>query len=214
MGGGTSLLHHSDAVSLDVCVKLVMPLYYTHDAVEEEDLDRARVSWHHIIDDTSPAFIERKTDPNFQELSCLSYFFNTFYGRLFDVHPACRSLFKNNIQTQGKALAKIISFLLSSGAEPAKLHVALNDMALRHVTYGVKAHEYGIMGEVLLHSLAKCVGPSFDEATINSWVRIYCMVITHVVPVHVKAEIAMHRRHSLTSIDMEGAEKSRSSIVV
>lgn len=205
MGGASStLLTHHTRISVDMCVRLVLPLYYTTDQVEEEDLNRARASWHFITEDTSPAFQQAKLDPNFHEISALSWFFTTFYTRLFDVHPACRSLFKNNLQTQGKALAKIISMLLQGHNDPAKLNEVLTDLAIRHVSvYGVKAHEYGILGEVLLYSLSKCVGSSFDDATVNSWVRIYSMLIAIIVPFHVKSELAHSKRELGLEDDQE-----------
>jgi hemoglobin-like flavoprotein len=199
MGGEQSLLHghhhRDDDQNIAMCVQLVLPLYFTTDPITPTDLGAARASWNLILNDGAPGYIRMKADPNFTEISCLTYFYSTFYGRLFDIHPACRCLFRNSIQVQGKALAKIISFLLKDHNDPVLLNQVLLDLAERHVhTYHVKAHEYSILGEVLLHALAKCIGGErFDEATTQAWVRIYSMVIAIVIPFHVKHEL--HEAH-------------------
>ena len=38
------------------------------------------------------------TDPNFEYGTCLAWFYDSFYQRLFAVHPSCRSLFKGGLQ--------------------------------------------------------------------------------------------------------------------
>ncbi len=209
MGSSSSVFSGGHGLTIEMCVGLVMPLYYTTDPVEEEDITRGRISWNLIVDDTSPEFLLKKGTPECSDISALSWFFTIFYNRLFDVHPSCRPLFKNNIQTQGKALAKIITFLLHPHNDPQKLQDNLVDLAIRHVTiYHVKAHEYGILGEVLLYSICKVVGISaFDADTLTSWIRIYSMVITVIVPFHVKAELAQLKSHEVHE------EDSRSSIM-
>jgi hemoglobin-like flavoprotein len=197
MGSDQSILkpYGCEDVNIAMCVSIVMPMYYTREEVSPGDLVLARASWNLILSDGAPAFVKARENPDFTELSCLTYFYTTFYGRLFDIHPACKSLFKNNIQTQGKALAKIISFLLKDHNDKTMLNQVMEDLAERHInTYFVKAHEYGILGEVLLYALARCVGGErFDMETSLAWVRIYSMVISIVVPIHVKAEL--HQTH-------------------
>lgn len=197
MGSTGSVLHHDfgHSINVDMCVKLVMPLYYTTDPVTPDDLALAKKSWNLIVNDESQAWLKAKQDPNFTEISCLSHFYTVFYGRLFDVHPACKPLFKNNIQTQGKALAKIISFLLKDHSDHALLNSVLLDMADRHIhNYGVKAHEYSMMGETLVYALAVCVGKEeFTEPTALAWIKIYSMVISVVIPMHVRHELMEHK---------------------
>jgi hemoglobin-like flavoprotein len=193
MGAAGSVLDgfFVEGISLEMCVRIVMPLYYTEDPVTPADLIRARKSWNLILDDESPAWKRSKSDPSFSEISCLSQFYTVFYNRLFEIHPASKPLFKGNIQIQGKALAKIISFLLKEHKDPVLLNSVLVDMANRHIhNYGVKAHEYGLMGEALLYGVAHCVGKEeFDDETANAWVRIYSMVISITVPMHVRHEL-------------------------
>ena len=67
-------------------VALMMPLFYTEDNVSEEDLKLAGAAWELILDDQSPVFIEKKLSGSVAP-SCMMFFYDTFYKRLFDVHP-------------------------------------------------------------------------------------------------------------------------------
>lgn len=109
----------------------LMPLYYIKDAViSPDEAILARASWSHIANDTSPAFIEAKgSEPPLEYCSCLTWTYELFYGRLFDVHPSARPLFKNSIQVQGKALVNLIGLALGSLDDIPGLTKVLTAMA-------------------------------------------------------------------------------------
>lgn len=173
-----------------MCVRLVLPVYFTSEMPREDDLSIARKCWNHILDDTSPAFIAKKADPEFTDPSCLVYFYTIFYNRLFCVHPSCRPMFRDNLQVQGKALARILSFILQPQDDKEKFNKIMEDMAQRHVDRGVRAHEYAMLGEVLFYALRQSLGPAvFDVAAAQSWIRIYSLIISVVVPFHVRHEL-------------------------
>ena len=52
------------------------------------------------VDDKSEHFIALKQNPEFTHTSCISYFFDVFYERLFDVHPLCKPMFKSGMKAQ------------------------------------------------------------------------------------------------------------------
>lgn len=169
----------------DSIVSIMMPVYYVHDAaVSAEDIALAKASWNLIIDDKSEEFHRRKReDPNFQYYSCISWFFSNFYSRLFDVHPLCKSLFSSGLQTQGKFLVKMISITLSQVNNPEQFQETMHDLTVRHCQRGVKAIEYGVVGDVLFWVIRTCVGEkAFTPAVSNVWVRIYSVMLRHIVP--------------------------------
>lgn len=70
------------------------------------------------------------------------FFYDTFYHRLFDVHPMCRSMFKSGLKTQGKFLVKMISLCLSEiNSDPQKFNQTLVNLTEVHNTRGVKSIE-------------------------------------------------------------------------
>ena len=52
------------------------------------------------VDEKSEHFIALKQNSEFTHTSCISYFFDIFYERLFDVHPLCEPMFKSGMKAQ------------------------------------------------------------------------------------------------------------------
>ncbi len=57
------------------------------------DLSVARQKWNMILNDTSSYFQKMKGTPGYEQTSCISLFYDSFYSRLFDVHPVRNLLF-------------------------------------------------------------------------------------------------------------------------
>jgi hemoglobin-like flavoprotein len=53
---------------------------------------------------------------------------------------------------------------------------------------GVISSQYGIVGEVLLWSLAKVLGPKFDSAAKQSWVTLYSVLLKTIIPAAIEEE--------------------------
>ena len=119
------------------------------------------------MDSTSATFAAaRAKDPSFEYGTCLAWFYDSFYQRLFAVHPSCRSLFKGDLQVQGRALVRMISVCLQQlkAEDPAQLTVALQKLAQAHAARGVVSNEYFLVGETLLWTLERYLGEQFDPA--------------------------------------------------
>lgn len=165
------------------------PPYYIADAdIDEDDIYRAQSSWKMITNDTSPTYVELRGTEGFSHPSALAWFYTMFYDRLFDVHPSCKPLFRNNMKVQGQALCGIVTTALSLLKETEVLKGALTKLAIRHAKYGVLANQYGMVGEVLLWTLDKILRDVFDAKTQSSWVKIYSFMLQVIIPVAVEAE--------------------------
>lgn len=171
-------------------ILLMMPVYYTHDAaIGEKELHLAKLSWGYVIEDKSPAYLEKKkNDPNFHQASCISWFYSIFYERLFDVHPMCRPLFTSGIISQGKFLVKMVSLILNSLKNKDKFTKTMEDLALRHCERGIRGVEYGIVGDVLFYSIATAVGSPFTLEVEIAWKLIYSAMLQIIVPLCVEYE--------------------------
>jgi hemoglobin-like flavoprotein len=189
MGGGGSAMYMDG--QNDAIVSVMMPVYYVHHAVvTPEDVQVAKASWSLIIDDKSVEFHRRKKeDPDFTHYSCISWFFSNFYMRLFDVHPLCKSLFSSGLQSQGKFLVKMISITLSQLGDKEAFDKTMGELTIRHCERGVKAIEYGVVGDVLFWCIKTCVGAAaFTPEIGGAWVRIYSKMLQIVVPLAVTYE--------------------------
>jgi hypothetical protein len=75
-------------------VRLLMPKYFSTDFITLEDRLMVNFSWQSILNNFSPYFLCMKEDSNLKYYSCITYFHDTFYSRLFDVHPLAKNIFK------------------------------------------------------------------------------------------------------------------------
>jgi hypothetical protein len=150
MGAAQSLLKGNPKVvksvaegkSLEQIVKLVMPIYYSEENVTAEELKLVTDSWALILEDKSTIYRDRKkNDATFPYQSCCTFFYDSFYVRLFDVHPDCRSLFRKSIRTQGRLLMKLISMCLLNISDTARTSQTLKDIAVSHYGFGVQVVE-------------------------------------------------------------------------
>lgn len=101
-------------------------------------------------------------------------------------------MFKSGMKAQGKALVKIVSLSLSmsSPEDKKKFDAVMLKLAEVHNDKGVKAVEYGIMGESLIWALSKCLGPDvFTALCGKAWIRIFCRMIKIMIPVAVAHEM-------------------------
>jgi len=120
-------------------VGLMMPIYYTAEEMLPEQRKIASDSWNLILNDTIPGVDARKkNDPEF---TSVTFFYDSFYARLFDIHPMSRELFKSGMKSQGKFLVSMISLSLSELDNPDKFNTALVKLAEVHYHRGVKASE-------------------------------------------------------------------------
>ena len=122
-------------------VKLMYPLYFTTQNITKDEHKIASDSWNHILNDTAPEFLARRGKPDFPYSSSIIFFYDTFYMRLFNVHPMSRNLFKNGMRSQGKFLVKMITLALSEISDSAKFDKTLVKLAEVHNQRGVKCVE-------------------------------------------------------------------------
>jgi hypothetical protein len=77
----------------NIIMSIMMPVYYTTEPLTEEEINKAAAAWQTILDDTAPEYVRQKDSVSgfmdFTYPSAMTYFFDTFYGRFFDIHPVC-----------------------------------------------------------------------------------------------------------------------------
>ena len=142
------------------------------------------------MESKSAAFIANKgaVSKPFEYGTCLAWFYDSFYERLFSVYPACIPLFKGDLQVQGKALVQMISVCIENLTVSDTLVSTLKRLAKTHATRGVVVNEYFIVGEVLIWTFDKCLGSQFDDDTRIAWLKIYSIMLFTIVPAAVEEE--------------------------
>ena len=171
-------------------ISLMLPVWYTQETLTHHDMDIAKTAWNMILQDTSQEFLRLKGTDNFPYSSAVVWFFDTFYHRLFDMHPSVRPLFKNGLVTQGKFLVKMISMLLGSIDDEQAFDESLYKLVVTHNARGVKASEYGMVGEVLFYTLRKCLGPAYSVDVSKAWIKVFSRMLRYIVPKAIALELS------------------------
>ncbi|MCW8333277.1 hemin receptor [Vibrio sp. SCSIO 43135] len=99
-----------------------------------------------------------------------------FYAKLFEYDPSLRRLFKSNLKDQGRKLMATLTVAVKGLDDLEALVPILQDLARRHVAYGVKADDYTPVGNALLYTLKTGLGADFDDRTRNAWVKVFSTI--------------------------------------
>jgi len=99
-----------------------------------------------------------------------------FYGRLFELDPSLRSLFKGDMKEQGRKLMAMINVAVAGLERLDALVPAVRDLGRRHKGYGVKAEHYGTVATALLWTLEKGLGDAFTPAAKEAWTQTYTVL--------------------------------------
>lgn len=96
-----------------------------------------------------------------------------FYGRLFELAPDTRPLFKRDIHVQGAMLMKTLDVVVGSLADLGPVLPVAAQLARRHVGYGVMPAHYDSVGTALLWTLEQALGAEFTPALRQAWATAY-----------------------------------------
>lgn len=96
-----------------------------------------------------------------------------FYGRLFEVAPSVKPLFRGDMQEQGKKLMATLAVVVNGLGNLETILPAASALAKRHVGYGVAAGDYASVGEVLLWTLERGLGALWTPELAGAWAAAY-----------------------------------------
>jgi hemoglobin-like flavoprotein len=96
-----------------------------------------------------------------------------FYGKLFELDPDIRPLFKGDMEEQGKKLMKMINTAVNGLDRLDAIVPAIQQLGARHIAYGVKDEHYDTVGAALLWTLGAGLGDAFTEDTKEAWATVY-----------------------------------------
>ena len=96
-----------------------------------------------------------------------------FYGKLFELDPEVKPLFKGDMVEQGKKLMQMINTAVNNISDVEKIIPALQDLGKRHVDYGVTEEHYTTVANALLWTLEQGLGDAFTEEVKAAWTETY-----------------------------------------
>jgi len=101
-----------------------------------------------------------------------------FYGRLFELKPELKLLFKSDLKEQGAKLMRMITVAVRHLDDLDQLVPKAEELGRRHVAYGVKEEHYAIVGTALLWTLDKGLGDAFTQEVREAWTAAYDLLAT------------------------------------
>lgn len=96
-----------------------------------------------------------------------------FYGRLFELDPQLRSLFRGDMKEQGRKLMQMLAVAVNGLDRLEELVPAVQALGRRHLGYGVEDGHYETVGEALLWTLQQGLGDAFTADTRQAWAEVY-----------------------------------------
>ena len=96
-----------------------------------------------------------------------------FYDRLFEIAPAVRQMFPNDMTEQRRKLMATLAIVVNGLSNLEMILPAASSLATRHVAYGAKAEHYPVVGEALLWTLEKGLGADWTPAAAEAWTAAY-----------------------------------------
>ena len=114
-----------------------------------------------------------------------------FYGRLFELNPALRGLFRHSMQEQGRKLMQMIAVAVHNLDRLDEIIPKIEALGCRHVAYGVQAQDYGTVGEAFIWTLAQALGDRFTPELEAAWVAVYTLLAATAINAAYTTEVAM-----------------------
>lgn len=112
-----------------------------------------------------------------------------FYGKLFELDPSLRPLFKGDIREQGAKLMKTIGIAVNSLNDLPGILPVVQALGQRHVGYGVKPEHYPTVGAALLWTLEQGLGSKATPEVLEAWGKVYG-VLSSVMISSAEAKVA------------------------
>jgi hemoglobin-like flavoprotein len=96
-----------------------------------------------------------------------------FYDRLFEIAPAVRPLFHGDMTEQRRKLMATLAAVVAGLRDIESILPTASALAQRHVGYGVKPEHYEAVGEALLWTLQRGLGPAWTNEQAVAWTSAY-----------------------------------------
>lgn len=101
-----------------------------------------------------------------------------FYGKLFELDPGLKPLFKGDIKEQGSKLMSMINTAVRGLDNLPSIVDAVKALGKRHVGYGVKTEHYATVAVALLWTLEQGLGADFTAEVRDAWTEVYMVLAT------------------------------------
>lgn len=105
-----------------------------------------------------------------------------FYADLFATAPEVQPYFADaDMAAQGRKLMTTLGVVVAGLRDLDQVVPVAQELAVRHVAYGVTAADYDKVGASLLRTLATGLGDAFTPETQDAWATAYGTLATAMI---------------------------------
>ena len=99
-----------------------------------------------------------------------------FYKRLFEIDPAVAALFKGDIKQQGHKFMQVLAMAVGGLSNMSTLVPIVQQLGVRHATYGVRTEHFDSVQQALLWTLALILQDEYTAEVRSAWATAYAML--------------------------------------
>ena len=99
-----------------------------------------------------------------------------FFEKLFELDPALRPMFPDEIQVQGRKMFRTLLVIVNALNDPNAILDMVKALSKRHIGYGVKEAHYGTVGEALVRTIGEALGDAASHEIDTAWLAAYTLV--------------------------------------
>ncbi len=99
-----------------------------------------------------------------------------FYQRLFELDPALRVLFKDDLLAQKRMLMQTLGGAVRGLTQLEALIPVVQSLGRRHRGYGVESQHYATVGAALLWTLEQGLGTAYTADVAEAWSAAYALL--------------------------------------
>jgi hemoglobin-like flavoprotein len=96
-----------------------------------------------------------------------------FYGKLFELDASLKPMFEGDMTEQGAKLMRMIGIAVDNLDRLDEVVLAVQELGVKHLGYGVKNSQYDTVGEALLWTLGQGLGDAFTKEVMVAWMDVY-----------------------------------------
>ncbi len=96
-----------------------------------------------------------------------------FYTELFAIDPSLRTMFMGDMRNQNRKLFAALDHIVRSLHAPHNFLKSVEELARKHMAYGVRPQHYTYVGNALLRTLKRQLGPQFTVELCDAWTEAF-----------------------------------------
>ncbi|MEW6629345.1 MAG: globin family protein [Pseudomonadota bacterium] len=114
-----------------------------------------------------------------------------FYEKLFAIDGSLKGLFREtDMSKQGAKLMAALGFVVHGLSRAETILPTVQDLARRHVGYGVEERHYPIVGQALIETLEAGLGEAFTAEVRGAWAAAYGLLAGVMIAAAREVQIA------------------------